>query len=135
MSDDVLLADAATRIGKSATTLRKLVNTGKLEANKDKQGRHWVSMNHVLAHYALSPASRAGASRSPENTESKSEQLLREHISFLEHTLSRERNINDSLRNQSEKLQSEITKLLAEMRAMMDKQTPLEGVLSRWLRK
>ena len=135
MSEDVLLSEAATKIGKSATTLRKLVNLGKLETNKDKQGRHWVKMDDVLAHYALSTNQRVGASRTHEQSESKGEQMLREHISFIEHALSRERSINDSLRTQNERMQSEVTKLVAEMRAMLDKQSPLDGVLSRWLRK
>lgn len=135
MSEDVLLSEAATRIGKSATTLRKLVNLGKLETNKDKQGRHWVCMNDVLAHYALTPAPRAGASRLHEHTESRGEQMLREHISFLEQALSRERAINDSLRTQNERMQSDATKTMAEMKAMLDKQSPLDGVISRWLRK
>jgi len=108
MNEDVLLSEAAIKIGKSATTLRKLVNLGKLEANKDKQGRHWVKMNDVLAHYAVNSAPRIGASRSNEQSESKAEQMLREHISFLEQAFSREKSLNDSLRAQNEKMQSEI---------------------------
>ena len=134
MEQEILLTEAATRIGKTATTLRKLINAGRLEATKDKQGRNLVRMDAVLAHYALSTNQRTGASRSLEQTPTGVEQELRARILLLERELSRSQALADSMLAKNDVLASEIVKLNAEMRAMQEKHSPEDGIVSQWIR-
>ena len=136
MSEKVLLSDAATRLGKSPTTLRKLVNSGKIQASKDSQGRHWVTMLEAQAYYAIKSAPRAGASRSHERDDDETVLLMREHNKRIERALEREERINDELRNQIRELERERTQHLAEMRTLLSKDIKTtDGVISRWLRR
>lgn len=136
MNEKVLLSDAATRLGKSPTTIRKLVNSGKIQASKDAQGRHWVSMLEAQTYYAMKGIPRTGASRSQERDEHENITLLLEQNKRIERALEREERINDELRNQIRDYERERTQHMAEMRALLSKDTKTtDGVISRWLRR
>lgn len=129
---DVSLADAAKAVGKSAVTLRALVNNGKLKSYM-KGRAHFVNLNDVTALFASrSPsAQRSGASAS-EASEQALLNALQAQLRASEFSLQRERQINDSLREEISGLRSELLKMMSEMKALLQKED--KGLLSRWIR-
>lgn len=130
MSDRIPLSEAAKRMGKAQSTLRRLATDGRIRTTKDAMGRHLVSFEDVLAHYALK--TDASMVRS-ERAESPLADALRAQCASLERSLERERAEKDRLASQLERLQSELLKLTAEMRAILTKETGNKP--SNWFRR
>ncbi len=130
MSEKILLSEAATRLGKSPTTLRKLVNTGIISTTKDKQGRHWVDFSVVHTHYAQRSAPQDKRS-APEKIVENEQSLLKEKVALLERVLEREERINDELRGQVKQLEGELLKITHELKTLLSGKTG--NTLSRWI--
>lgn len=129
MSDQIPLSEAAKRIGKAQSTLRKLATDGRITTTKDATGRHLVSFEDVLSHYALSAAPVARNEREV----APLADALRAHCAWLERSLERERAEKDRMACQLERLQGELLKLTAEMRAILTKETGNKP--SNWFRR
>jgi hypothetical protein len=136
MSDQLLLTEAARIVGKAPATLRRLVNDGRIPSTKDVQGRNRVRREDVIAYYATTSEQnpipdRAGASHSDPMLGA-----LRDQIAILVQTVDREREENRELRQRLREMEQERTQHLAEMRAMLSRDSNgKEGVLSRWIRR
>jgi len=136
MNDQMLLTDAAKLVGKASATLRRLVNDGRIPSIKDTQGRNRVRREDVIAYYASmsdQPAivDRAGAERADGIVI-----VLRDQIAILAQTVEREREENKELRQRMREMEQERTQHMAEMRALLSKDTSgKENVLSRWIRR
>ena len=136
MSDQLLLTEAAKIVGKAPATLRRLVNDGRLPSAKDSQGRNRVRREDVIAYYATMSdhtpiVDRAGASHSDPML-----CALRDQIAILAQTVDREREENRELRQRLREMEQERTQHLAEMRAMLTRDSNgRDGVLSRWIRR
>ena len=133
MSDPIPLSEAARLVEKTPGALRRLVNEGKIQANKDHKGRHLVRREEVIAHYADTHRSGASTDRHEDRSEDPLIQSLRDQVAILRAALDRDRIEKDELRGQNRELQSQLMKFTAEMQAILSKET--NGLLSRWFRK
>lgn len=146
-SDRLSLSEAAKLVGKSTSTVRRLVDLGSLKTTRDETGKHYVARSDVLTHYSAqahavtnrpSKPERSGAQAShadPRLTLYSDAQMdvvklkaendgLRSQLQFVQDTLRREQ-------AKSDKLESDLVSLMHEMKALLGKETGL----SRWFRK
>lgn len=129
MDHNLSLAEAATAVGRGETTVREWAKSGSVQATKDARGRWQIERGSLLARAATEARtdvrSRAGASAEPPS-EARLVRVLQAEIDHLRRLLDEER-----VRNQ--RLEEERTQHMAEMRAILNKDT--EGFLSRWIRR
>jgi hypothetical protein len=136
MNNQILLTEAAKIVGKAPATLRRLINDGRIASTKDSQGRNRVRREDVIAYYAMMSdqaliSDRAGASHTDSMINA-----LRDQITILTQTVDREREENKELRVRIREMEQERTQHLAEMRAILSKDSQSkEGVISRWIRR
>jgi predicted site-specific integrase-resolvase len=136
MNNQILLTEAAKIVGKAPATLRRLINDGRIASTKDSQGRNRVRREDVIAYYAMMSdqaliCDRAGASHTDSMINA-----LRDQITILTQTVDREREENKELRVRIREMEQERTQHLAEMRAILSKDSQSkEGVISRWIRR
>jgi excisionase family DNA binding protein len=143
----VSLSEAAKLVGKSPSTIRRLLDTGSLNSIRDETGKHFVVRKEVFNHYSLAAHShnsqitsnvRQSAS-SPRSDSSQSVHTqsmiesakltaenhgLRAQLELIQQSLKREQTRNDNL-------EKEIISLINEMKAILSK----ESGLSKWFRK
>lgn len=135
MSDQILLTEAAKLVGKAPATLRRLINDGRIQSTKDSQGRNRVRREDVIAFYAIMEGERAIPDRAGAVHEDHLTRALRDQIAILTQTVDREREENKELRARLREVDQERTQHLAEMRALLSKESSKDGVLSRWIRR
>lgn len=130
------MAEASKMIQRAESTVRTWIKTGQVRAQQDAAGWWRIERNSLLTH-AAADASKRGVTQkgsaqvltSPPPQQTPLEKTLME-------ALSRERHLNDDLRNQLKQLDAERTQHLAEMRALLSKDVKAaDGILSRWLRR
>jgi hypothetical protein len=133
MSHELSLAEAATAVGRGETTVREWAKSGSVQATKDARGRWKIERGSLLARAATEAwtdvRSRAGAS-GVASTEPKSEARL---VRVLQAEIDHLRRLLDEERVRNQRLEEERTQHMAEMRAILNKDT--EGFLSRWIRR
>ena len=148
MDDRVTIAQAAKIVGKAATTIRRLVDLGTIKSTRDETGKHWVERGAVIAHYSAQAhtvatqatgSSRSGATAVSDVAVASANELgrlqatvegLRQQLSMIESSLSRERAEKDDLKRENLHLQQELLKITKEMQGILNKETGLMG----WLR-
>lgn len=144
MTHEVSLPEAAAMIERGQTTIREWLQEGLLRARKDARRRWLIERDSLLARAAIeaTPVGRArvGAasvasarprSSLPEPTSEGSELVatLRAENDHLKQLLRDER-------DRCKKLEDERTQHLAEMRALLSKDSSGKGgVISRWIRR
>jgi excisionase family DNA binding protein len=138
MNDSMSLNEAAKMANCGVSTIRRWATEKLINAEKDQSGIWRISKEamhqFLVAGGESSHGRRAirGASSvahpSPASTNGEVLEVLRE-------ALRRERDVNDELRKQNEKIQAQLIQVMHEMQAILNKQNPLDGVISRWLRK
>jgi hypothetical protein len=136
MDDQITLNEAARIVGKTPGALRRLINDGKIEASKDSKGHHLVRKDSVLVHFAKgTQTDRRSGATSVRSQKLEADPLvlaLRDQIALLERSLEAERSEKRELRLLNKSLQEEVLKVMAEMRAILQKED--KGLLSRWIR-
>ena len=122
------LAEASKVSGKSIPSVRRWIKDGLLSAEKNDRGC-WVLNSDVLQSFmATHPTIKR--SRMSNYYEANSAEPS---VEILKEALQRERSLNDELRKKVDEKDSEIFKLLHEMKAVLDQKG--DGFLSRWIRK
>ena len=141
-SDTVSIPEASKLVARPENTIRDWVKNELIEGFRDDRGRWRVERSSLLVRASEIATTKpsvlrgsqrtvTGASGSKPPVEPTSEVYVQSLVASLE----RERKINDELRKQIEWLQAQFVQVTQEMKATLDKQSPLDGVLSRWLRK
>jgi hypothetical protein len=133
MSDYLLLAEAARIVERSPIRLRTLINEGKLPSVKDERGRHRVRLHDVIGHFASLDDRQSLPNQSADVPNDRLYEALREQIGMLQETLRLERAEKSHLMEEKAKLQSELIKLTAEVRAILTKETGNKP--SSWFRR
>lgn len=145
------LAQASSMVGKAESTIRRLIDKGAIQSQRDEKGRHLVELGPLLAHFASGSRSgekaeistaikRAGATGSISAADPSAElaaasaivQELRHRIAFMEAVMKRDQRELERLQDQNSNLQSELLKLTAEVKAILTKETGSKP--SRWFR-
>lgn len=129
MNDLVTLSDAAKLTSKNPSTLRRLINEGKISSVKSKSGHHQVDRNELLAYYAMH-AQRSITIDGNSDQGSLITQALRDQINLLKSIVDRSSKENELLREQNISLQNELLKITKEMQATLNK----ESGISSWIR-
>ncbi len=155
MSIHISLAEASRRANVSPTSIRRWITSGKINAKKTENDE-WVidstelhlllikqSGKHVS--HTVSDGSnskrKGGTTVSPTVGDTVGDTVvgrlgLSEALKEARQALSREREINDELRSHLRELEKERTQHLAEMRAILSKDSQSkEGIISRWIRR
>jgi hypothetical protein len=144
------LHDAAKSLNVGITTLRSWCQSGKIKAQKTVQGSWIIERQSLMGYVATKPSDTTPSptlrlrkssvaqtpSAAPRGGSDKVQEVLSE-------ALRREREIGDDLRRQLrdanariQSLEQERTQHMAEMRALLSKDTKAaDGVISRWLRR
>jgi hypothetical protein len=133
MSDYLLLAEAARIVERSPIRLRTLINEGKLPSVKDERGRHRVRLHDVIGHFASLDDRQSLPNQPTDVPNDRLYEALREQIGMLQETLRIERAEKGHLMDEKAKLQSELLKLTAEVRAILTKETGNKP--SNWFRR
>jgi hypothetical protein len=147
MSTELTLGEAAKAVSRGANTVRDWVKNGNVRAKRNAMG-HWLIERDSLLSYAANEGSAEGPRR-PRGAEA-----LSHRAPTVGSTVSHGGASNDALvraqereidllrqllreeRERCKKLEEERTQHLAEMRALLSKDsTGKEGVLSRWIRR
>jgi len=144
MTHEVSLPEAAAMIERGQTTIREWLQEGLLRARKDARGRWLIERDSLLARAAVEGTyggrQRAGAAGASsvrsrtshaEPTSDGTELIatLRTENDYLKQLLREER-------ERCRRLEEERTQHLAEMRALLSKDSGgKDGVLSRWIRR
>jgi len=145
MTHELTLPEASAMIERGQTTVREWVQERLVTARKDPRGRWLIERDSLLARAAIEasptartrpgatsvPTPRARASLAQQQAEPSSEvtSLLRAENEYLKQLLREER-------ERCRRLEEERTQHMAEMRAMLSKDSSgKEGVLSRWIRR
>ena len=134
------MAEASKLVDKAESTVRAWVRSQQVSAWQDAVGWWRIDRNSLLAHAAGVGAAKGGSRgltvRKGAHTEGSvtPQQTPTERV--LAEGLERERRINDELRQQVRELEQERTQHMAEMRAMLSRDSGgKEGVISRWIRR
>lgn len=145
-SQRVTIAEAARILSLSQTKIREWLKEPGFDAIRNDQGWWLIDRTSLLAKAASESfpkesrrvggaTSRTSTSHSSEvSLPSTREVVLEDRIRDLQDALSRERRINDELREQNRELQQIQTQHLAELRALLESTTKDKGLLSRWIR-
>lgn len=136
----VSLSEASRLLSKPENTIREWIKSSKIKAHRDPRGR-WLILRKDLMDFVVTKSSteaRSGAmskaaSKAESKTKASTEPTTERYVRSLESSLERERAINDELRIKISALEQERTQHIAEMRAILNKDT--EGFLSRWIRR
>lgn len=142
-SATVTISEAATMTGRPPSTIRDWLKKGFIIGEQDVKGRWLLDRVTVVAAAATAPtAARAAANHLHQPNAavpapaSAVDPTVAKYIDSLQETVAREREENKELRGRIRELEQERTQHLAEMRALLSKETTgKEGVLSRWIRK
>ena len=147
MTSELTLGEAAKAVSRGTTTVRDWVKNGHIRAKRNTIG-HWLVDRDSLIAYAAGEGAAEGPRR-PRGAEAlinrtSTDGITAPHGGGAVDTLIRaqEREI-DLLRQllceereRCKKLEEERTQHMAEMRAMLSKDSSgKEGVLSRWIRR
>lgn len=147
MTSELTLGEAAKAVSRGTTTVRDWVKNGHIRAKRNTLG-HWIIERDSLLAYAAGEGAVEGPRRprgaeahlsraSSEGTTAPNgggsvEALIRAQEREIEH-------LREMLRDERErcrKLEEERTQHLAEMRALLSKDSSgKEGVISRWIRR
>jgi hypothetical protein len=140
MRDKILLSEAAKHVGKSVVTLRKHAQAKKFPTTRDEKGQYCVSLQDILGYYSELSAHQPIKPPSPGAHSELHPEILNAQVAALERVLSvtddaldRERREKDRLAQQVQELTSQVVQLLAEMKAILQKQSS-NGGLSKWFR-
>jgi hypothetical protein len=133
MSDYLLLAEAARIVERSPIRLRTLINEGKLPSVKDERGRHRVRLHDVIGHFASLDDRQSLPNQPADGPRDRLYEALRDQIGMLQETLRIERAEKSQIMDEKAKLQSELIKLTAEVRAILTKETGSKP--SNWFRR
>jgi hypothetical protein len=139
MEAQLSLNEAAKMAGTSVSTIRRWAQQKMVTAGKDARGNWKVGKDSLHTFLAtgggfMEPTRRirgASSHSEAESPDSSTETIL----NLLQEGLERERRVNDELRSMLDERERTIRTLEAEMRAILQKQTDSDGVLSRWLRR
>lgn len=141
-SDTVSIPEASKLISRPENTIRDWVKNELVNGFRDDRGRWRVDRSSLLVRASEIATTRPSVLNGPQRTvtgatysKASSEPVSEVYVQSLVATVEHERKINDELRHQVNHLQTQLVQLTHEMKAMLDKQSPLDGVLSRWLRK
>ncbi|MBX9839202.1 MAG: helix-turn-helix domain-containing protein [Silvanigrellaceae bacterium] len=115
-------AEAAKHLGMNISTIRRWINTGKLQTTKSPEGWHRIDKEHLLATAAaqdnslqvITPTLNSG---------------LEATIKHLSEALDRERMRADRMEQKNEQLQSDMVKMMKEMQAILNKESGLFAFL------
>jgi hypothetical protein len=147
MTSELTLSEAAKAVSRGSSTVRDWVKNGLIVARRNTLG-HWLIERDSLLSYASAegavegPRRPRGAEALPSRGSAEAstepsvgaahEALIRAHereIDLLRTLLSEER-------SRIQRLEAERTQHLAEMRALLSKESAgKDGVLSRWIRR
>ena len=131
MEQTVNLTVASKMAGKSTTTLRRWAKESLVKATKKDNGGWEFDTDSLKQHLAKSSV-RHITNKSVIKSEIAEQKGDSELICSLQVSLDRERKINDDLRQENSKLQSELLKLTYEMQAILKKESG--NKLSRWIK-
>ncbi len=150
MSSHLSLTEASRRANVSTTSVRRWITSGKLKASKT-QSEEWVIEPDELHLFLIrqsggpvpptvprtSGGRRTGATTVPTTVAPTvgGGEGYAEALKEAREALARERRINDELRARVLSMEQERTQHMAEMRAFLSKDSPKDGVLSRWIRR
>ena len=155
MSDNLSLAEASRRADVTPTSVRRWIASGKLKAFKNKHDE-WIIDPDTLHHFLIQHVGqripplqsqvgggrRGGATGGSAIVAPKVPTTVGGDHGYVEalkearEALARERTINDELRIHIREIEKERTQHLAEMRAMLSRDSiGKDGVLSRWMRR
>ncbi len=145
----ISVQEAAKMCGKGVTTIRRMIEKGTVEAQKDDTGQYWIDETNFRNH--LVTDARPGRAPVTEKVDTKQRghvseassghlsiaelETMKVLLSMLQEQLAREQRRNDELQDHIRELERERTQHLAEMRALLLGKS--EGILSikRWLGK
>ena len=125
METTISLLEASKLATVSQTTIRRWIKAGKLEAKQDKRNNWKIDKQHLLSKLATCPPRHVGYKVETSSQSSDKDRLLSETLEAL----SRERKINDELRSENNKLNTEIKAILGQQAG-----SNFKSVLSRWIR-
>lgn len=143
VSATVTMTEASVMVGRPPSTIRDWLKKGLIRGEQDSKGRWLLDRVMVVAAAATAPtAARAVASHTSTaspgmlTAASTAESTVARYIDSLQETVDREREENKELRDRVRQLEQERTQHIAEMRALLSKDSNgKNGVLSRWIRK
>jgi vacuolar-type H+-ATPase subunit I/STV1 len=129
--------------GRPPSTIRDWLKKGIIHGEQDPKGRWSLDRVTVVAAAATAPtAARAVASQLQQPSAAltsaavAAEPTVARYIDSLQETVAREREENKELRGRIRELEQERTQHLAEMRALLSRDSGgKENVLSRWIRR
>lgn len=139
----VTLAEAAILTNRPQSTIRDWMRKGIIVGKQDQKGKWHLDRTTVIAAAATAPtAARTVAAQSQKTPSAAStvvtaaDPTVARYIDSLQETVLREREENRELRSRIRELEQERTQHLAEMRAILSKDSQnKEGVISRWIRR
>lgn len=147
MTSELTLGEAAKAVSRGTTTVRDWVKNGHIRAKRNPMG-HWVIERDSLLAFAAGEGAAEGPRR-PRGAEAllnrtstepstahlgggSAEALIRAHEREIQHL----RELLHEERARCQRLEEERTQHLAEMRALLSKDSGgKDGVLSRWIRR
>ena len=118
------LSDASKISQKSVPTVRRWIKSDFIKAAKDSKGNWKIDQDELLLFLSKGTSPKQPTSDHSASIDSQG---------WLHEALKREQMINDQLRRQLDEKNSEVFKLMQEMKSILQQQN--EGLLSRWLRK
>jgi vacuolar-type H+-ATPase subunit I/STV1 len=136
----VSLTEAATMTGRPQSTIRDWLKKGQIEGTRDEKGRWQLTRISVVTAAATAPtAARSIAAQRIRKDNIAStivpsvDPTVAKYVDSLQETIQREREENRELRARIRDFEQERTQHMAEMRALLNKDT--DGFLSRWIRR
>ena len=101
MSDLVTLTNASKLVSKNPSTLRRLINEGKISSIKSKDGHHQIYRSDLIAYFATTSDQRSQQVTHPSDQGSLVLRSLNDQIDLLKSMVDRSQRENESLRDQN----------------------------------
>ena len=137
---ELSINEAAKFSGKSVSTIRRWITNGSLKSTLTKEGWHRISHGDLMT--TLSQITRGPSTVNNPikqgatiDTSTSMSWSTHEHpvVKVLEDSLNHERKLNSEQREQIRKLEDEVVKLNAEIKALLSEKSPSD-MLSRWVK-
>jgi DNA-binding transcriptional MerR regulator len=135
MNQFIDISQAARMSGKSKSTIKRWASQSLISSQKDESG-HWFFDPESIKYYLAKSSVHEPAMTDPQLTHTKPHDhvlTIENHLRTVHESLQRERQINDELRKKIEEKDSEILKLIHEMKSLLQRDSG-GNILSRWLR-
>lgn len=133
---EINIDQAAKLIGKSQATMRRWASQKIIPAAKSNDGSWIFNKDEILKHMSAQSQSMIDSKIIKRSSITQHEHniisIYKRQIDILEHTIERERQINDEMRDQLKQNQSEILKLSNEIKAILTNDN--QSTLSRWIK-